>query len=111
VIFSHPRSGGELPTPDYMRGSRSWPFDTYSKLRQITFNYTGMKIDAVWTRTSAAPWVPESSPKVSFKRAIEFVNEEWNREPASPVAVLGGIPERARSHRPFPGQIFPRATP
>jgi hypothetical protein len=77
AIFSHPRSGEELPTPDYMRGSRSWPFDTYFKLRQVTFNYTGMKINAVWTRTCEAPWVAESSPKVSFKRAIEFVNEEW----------------------------------
>lgn len=78
AIFSHPRSGEELPTPDYMRGSRSWPFDTYSKLRQVTFNYTGHRIDAVWTRTSAAPWVTDHSPKVSFKRAIEFINEEWS---------------------------------
>ena len=77
AIYSHPLSGKELPTPDYMRGSRSWPFDTYSKLRQVTFNYTGFKVYAVWTRTSAAPWVSDVSPKVSFKRAIEFINEEW----------------------------------
>lgn len=77
AIFSHPRSGEEKPTPGYMLGSRSWPFDTYQQLRQVTFNYDLDRIDAVWTRISHAPWVPESGRRVSFKRAIEFINEEW----------------------------------
>jgi hypothetical protein len=77
VIFSHPRSGEDKPTPDYMLGSRSWPFDTYHQLRQIVFNHNGDRITAVWTRISRAPWVAETSQRVSFKRAIEFVNEKW----------------------------------
>ena len=77
AIFSHPRSGEEKPTPDYMLGSRSWPFGTYWQLRQVTFNYEGLRIYAVWTRICRAPWVTEESPQVSFKRAIEFINEEW----------------------------------
>jgi hypothetical protein len=77
AVFSHPLSGTEKPTPDYMRGSRSWPFPTYWQLRQVTFLYTGQRITAVWTRVWRAPWVNETSSKVSFKRAIEFIREEW----------------------------------
>ncbi len=77
AIFSHPRSGERKPTPDYMRGSRSWWSDTYQQLRQVVFNYGPDRVDAVWTRISRAPWVADECRKVSFKRAIEFINEEW----------------------------------
>ena len=77
AIYSHPRSGEELPTPEYMKGSRAWPFDTFYRLRQITFNYTGMKIDAVFIRECAAPWVKATTQRVSYRRAAEYVREEW----------------------------------
>jgi hypothetical protein len=77
AIVSHPLSGTEIPSPSYMHGSRSWPFETYYKLRQVVFNFDGERITAVWTREVDAPWVGERGAKVSFKRAIEFVEEEW----------------------------------
>jgi len=78
AIMSHPASGAELPTPEYMKGNPSWPFETYYKLRQLTFNYDGDRITAVFTRECAAPWVAVSERKISFKRATEYVQEEWS---------------------------------
>lgn len=78
AIFSHPLSGLDKPTPEYMLGSRSWPFETYYELRQLVFNHAGDRISKIWARQVAAPWVNGSERPVSFKRAIEYVREEWN---------------------------------
>lgn len=78
ALMSHPRSGEEMPTPDYMLGSRSWPFPTYSRLRQLTFLHEGDRITTVWTRECPAPWVREHLHKIGFKKAIEYVNTPWS---------------------------------
>jgi len=77
ALLSHPRSGEEMPTPDYMRGSRSWPFDTFYRLRQLSFISEGDRIVSIWARECAAPWVVASERRVSFKKAMEYVNEQW----------------------------------
>lgn len=77
AIFSHPLSGTELPTPDYMRGTRQWPFETYAVLRQISFNYEARKIRAVWRRICRAPWVKADDSRIGFKAAEAFIREEW----------------------------------
>lgn len=77
AIWSHPRSGEEMPTPDYMRGSPSWPFDTFYRLRQISYNHDGLRISAVWSRECGAPWVSASERRLSFKAAAAFIREEW----------------------------------
>jgi hypothetical protein len=77
AIFAHPLSNTELPTPDYMRGSRSWPFETYHVHRQITFNYEGKRIQAIWRRICRAPWVNADDRRLSFKAAEAFIREEW----------------------------------
>jgi hypothetical protein len=76
-LLSHPLSGIDLPTPEYMRGNPAWPFDTYFKLRQLSMIYDGSKASAVWARECAAPWVQATERHISFRRAIEYVKEEW----------------------------------
>ena len=77
ALLSHPRSGEEMPTPEYMRGSRSWPFDTFYRLRQLSFISEGDRITAVWARECSAPWVDATERRISFKKAMEYVNERW----------------------------------
>ena len=77
VGFAHPLSGTEQPTPDYMRGTRAWPFETYHQLRQVSFNYEGRRIRAVWRWVSRAPWVNVDQGRMTFKAAEAFIREEW----------------------------------
>lgn len=82
AVLSHLRSGEEMPTPEYMRGARSWPFPTYYKLRQLTFISDGDRITGIWSRECAAPWVTVTERKISFKKAMQYVNEQWAPEGA-----------------------------
>lgn len=77
VIFGHPLSGTELPTPDYMRGTTAWPFETFYRLRQVHFNFEGERISAVWARTCTAPWVRVRMVRIPFSRAVDFIREDW----------------------------------
>lgn len=76
AIYSHPLSGTEKPTPEFIP-AQWWGGETYSSLRQLTFNYNNRRITKLWTRECPAPWVMASMRPVSFKRAIEYVGEEW----------------------------------
>jgi hypothetical protein len=73
---SPPAFSKDLPTPDYMRGRGRGRLRPIFKLRQVTFNHRTQDRRGV-DADLRCPVGDDSSPKVSFKRAIEFINEEW----------------------------------
>lgn len=71
AILSHPLSNVEHQTGEDFQ--YVYPFSTYRKLFQITFNYNpDGAITALWVRGCPAPWVRASERPVSFKRAMEY---------------------------------------
>lgn len=85
-------STDNVPTPEYMRGSSAWPFDTYLDLRQVTFLVNGGRISAAWTR-EGVPWVTVRETRVSATRALAYI-EAHPREQAG--AVTTGAPDEHR---------------
>lgn len=79
----------DVPTPDYMKGSSAWPFDTYLALRQVTFLVRDGKIAAAWTR-EGVPWVRVKESRVSATKALAYIKAH-PRESAG--AVTTGAPD------------------
>src|SRR5262245_63921020 len=80
ILLSHPLSGIDVPTPEYMRGSEAWPFDTYSPLRQLSVFFGGPRGDRLVFKMSRTgpPWVRTSERVLTYKAATEFVREVWD---------------------------------
>jgi hypothetical protein len=72
----HPRMADERPIPEYMRGSRAWPFDTYTELRQLWFNIHDGRLTFIQTRTGV-PWVAAQESTVTLPRALAYIQQPW----------------------------------
>lgn len=82
LLFAHPASGTELPSPDWACGnSRTWGGATFSVHRQLSVNWNSGEKNrayALMSRELHAPWVRVSERTLSFKSALAYVAEPWN---------------------------------
>lgn len=72
-VVNAPSSEVEHPTEDMHRWA--YPFDTYTRLRQIKLAVNGDRVIGAWS-VESVPWVPGNDTRLSFKKAIEFLESE-----------------------------------
>jgi len=74
---SSPLCDREYPTPDHIRNSRvgTYPFDTYSPLRQVVWSTVNGQFIVLCIREAAVPWVGVLTRTATRTAVVAYIEQ------------------------------------